>query len=189
MDMSFEFQILDFLQTLHTPAADVLMKAVSALGNAGMIWIVLTVVLLAVPKTRKTGALLAAALVLDVILCNGILKHLVARTRPFDVNTAVELLVKRPADYSFPSGHTTASFASVAVLYYAGERRLWIPASVLAVLIAFSRMYLYVHYPTDVLGGIALGIFCGWLAKRLLVRSGFWERAADGVRREQAEEQ
>ena len=112
-----------------------------------------------------------AALLVDLVVCNGILKPLVHRIRPFDVKTGVELLVNRPTDYSFPSGHTAASFASVMALYLAGEKKLWIPTLVLAVLIAFSRLYLYVHYPTDVLGGIAVGAVAGalgyWLVKKV----------------------
>ena len=81
------------------------------------------------------------------------------------------MLVKRPTDYSFPSGHTAASFASVMALYLAGEKKIWIPSLVLAVLIAFSRLYLYVHYPTDVLGGIVAGLAAGalgyWLVKKV----------------------
>ena len=112
-----------------------------------------------------------AALLVDLVICNGILKPLVHRIRPFDVKTGIELLVKRPTDYSFPSGHTAASFASVTALYLAGEKKLWIPALVLAVLIAFSRLYLYVHYPTDVLGGVVAGLAAGalgyWLMKKV----------------------
>ena len=96
---------------------------------------------------------MAAALCIDVIVCNGILKNLFARTRPFDVNEAVQLLITAPKDFSFPSGHTAASFAA--------EKKLWKVSLVLAVLIAFSRMYLYVHYPTDILGGVLVGLGAG----------------------------
>ena len=108
-----------------------------------------------------------AALLVDVLLCNVLIKNLVARTRPFNVNTAVQLLVAKPRDYSFPSGHTAASFASVTALYLAGEKKLWKIALVLAVLIAFSRLYLYVHYPTDVLGGIITGAIAGYIGYKL----------------------
>ena len=94
-----------------------------------------------------------------------VLKPLIARVRPCDVNTAVQLLVARPDDFSFPSGHTGASFAEVTALY-AGGNRLWIPALLLAALISFSRLYLYVHYPTDVLAGILLGAAAGWLGSQ-----------------------
>ena len=99
------------------------MPLVSSLGNTGIIWIVLALVLLAVPKTRKAGAVLAAALSWDVVLCDGILKHLFARVRPCDINTSIQLLISRPWDYSFPSGHTAASFASVTALYFFGEAK------------------------------------------------------------------
>lgn len=165
--MEFEFQILDFLQTLHNPVGDALMKGASFLGNGGILWIILTIVLLCIPKTRTTGIIMAAALCVDALLCNVVLKPMIARIRPFDVNTAVQLLVSAPRDYSFPSGHTAASFAAVSALYFAGEKKLWKIFLVFAVVIAFSRMYLYVHYPTDILGGIFLGILCGWLGCRI----------------------
>ena len=166
--MAFEFEFLDFLQTMHTPLITKIMKAASKLGDAGFIWILLTGVLLMIPKTRKVGILVSVALLLDVLTCNVILKPLIARTRPYDVNTAVELLIRAPRDYSFPSGHTAASFAAAAALWFADKKKLAIPALVLAVLIAFSRMYFYVHYPTDVLGGAILGMVCGWLSYKLL---------------------
>ena len=166
-----ELQVLDALQTIHNPVLDTMMCAITRLGDAGIFWILLCMVLLILPKTRRSGVILMAALLVDLVICNGILKPLVHRIRPFDVKTGIELLVKRPTDYSFPSGHTAASFASVTALYLAGEKKLWIPALVLAVLIAFSRLYLYVHYPTDVLGGVVAGLAAGalgyWLMKKV----------------------
>ena len=107
-----EIHILDMIQNLRTPIGDVVVPLITRLGDAGIIWIILTVLLLIIPKTRKTGVIMMAALLADVLLCNVVIKNLVARTRPFDVNTAVQLLVAKPRDYSFPSGHTAASFAS-----------------------------------------------------------------------------
>lgn len=159
--MGIEIQFLDWLQTLHSPIVDKMMLGITRLGDAGIFWIVLAVILLLIPKTRKSGLIVAAALCIDVIVCNGILKNLFARTRPFDVNEAVQLLITAPKDFSFPSGHTAASFAAVAALYFAGEKKLWKVSLVLAVLIAFSRMYLYVHYPTDILGGVLVGLGAG----------------------------
>jgi putative undecaprenyl-diphosphatase len=161
--MGIEIQILDWMQNIRTPFGDIIVPLISGLGNAGIIWIALTLVLLVIPKTRRSGLIMALALIADLILCNGILKNLVARTRPYDVNTAVNLLIEKPVDYSFPSGHTAASFAAVTALYLAGEKKLWKPALVLSILIAFTRMYLYVHYPTDILGGIAVGIISGYI--------------------------
>ena len=164
--MGIEIQILDWMQNIRTPFGDIIVPLISGLGNAGIIWIALTLVLLVIPKTRRSGLIMALALIADLILCNGILKNLVARTRPYDVNTAVNLLIEKPVDYSFPSGHTAASFAAVTALYLAGEKKLWKPALVLSILIAFTRMYLYVHYPTDILGGIAVGIISGYAKRR-----------------------
>lgn len=156
-----ELRFLDFLQTIHTPLLDKILAFITSLGNAGIIWIMLAVVLLILPKTRKTGIIVAAALLMDLILCNLILKNLVARVRPYDVNTAIAILIKKPLDFSFPSGHTAASFAAMTALFLAKMKKAWIAALVLAVLIAFSRLYFYVHYPTDVLGGAVVGILSG----------------------------
>ena len=166
--MNIELKILDWFQTLHTPVLDKFMTSVTKLGNAGIFWIMLTVLFLLIPKMRKTGAVMAAALIIDLLLCNVLLKNLVARTRPYDVNTGIQLLVAKLRDYSFPSGHTAASFASVTALYLSGERRIWIIALVISCLIAVSRLYLYVHYPTDVLGGIIFGCLSGWIGYHIV---------------------
>lgn len=163
-----ELQILDFIQeNLRSGAGDFLMPLITSLGNAGIFWILLCICLLINKKQRKVGTLLMAALVIDFLLCNVLLKNLVARTRPFDVNTGVQLLIAKPHDFSFPSGHTAASFASVTVLYM-GKVKYWYLALILAAVIAFSRLYLYVHFPTDVLGGIVVGVLSGALAALLL---------------------
>ena len=161
--MNIELRILDWVQTLHTPFLDKIMVFITKLGDVGIIWIMLSLVLLLMPKTRKSGVVMVAALIVDALLCNMVLKNLVARIRPYDVNTEIQLLIAKLHDYSFPSGHTAASFASVTALYLAGEKRLWKPALVLACLLAISRLYLYVHYPTDVLGGILFGVVSGYL--------------------------
>lgn len=168
--MGIEIKILDWIQGMRTPLGDVLMPFITKLGDAGAIWILLAFFLLFLPKTRRSGAVLLAALCVDVVLCNGILKNLFGRVRPCDVNAAVGLLIERPQDFSFPSGHTAASFASVAALYFCGEKRLWKLALLLAVLIAFSRLYLYVHYPTDILGGILVGVFSAYIGLKIMER-------------------
>ncbi|MEE1242887.1 phosphatase PAP2 family protein [Frisingicoccus sp.] len=168
-----EIKILDLIQSIRTPVGDMLMCFITKLGNAGIIWILLAVILLMIPKTRKSGIILAVALCVDLVLCNGILKNLFVRIRPCDVNTSIQLLIPRPHDYSFPSGHTAASFAAVAALYLAGEKKIWPPVLVMACLIAFSRMYLYVHYPTDILGGILVGFlsgYIGWKIVKLIIK-------------------
>ena len=130
-----ELKILDWLQTIHTPIGDAFMCFITSLGNVGAIWIVLAVVLIAIPKTRKSGIIVAAALIIDAVLCSGILKNVFRRIRPFDVNTAVQVLITKPRDFSFPSGHTSASFAAATALYLAKERKLFAPTLVLACLI------------------------------------------------------
>lgn len=161
--MEWEFIILDWIQSLRTPLGDMIMPFISRLGNTGIIWIILTLLLLIFPKTRRAGVFMAAALLFDLLLCDTLLKPLIARARPFSVRKDIELLISAPRDYSFPSGHTAVSFASVTALFLTGKKQLWIPALVLAVLIAFSRLYLYVHYPTDILGGILVGLVAGCL--------------------------
>ena len=164
--LSFELTILDWIQTnLRNPIMDLLVPAITTLGNSGLIWIILAGILILMPKYRKVGAAVMAGLVLEVVCCNLVLKPLVARIRPCDVNTAVQLLIPRPDDFSFPSGHTGASFAAAAALF-ADRNRLWIPSLILALLIAFSRLYLYVHYPTDILAGAAIGMMAGWAGRQ-----------------------
>ncbi len=173
-----ELRFLDFLQTIHTPLLDKILAFITSLGNAGIIWIVLAVVLLILPKTRKAGIIVAAALLVDLILCNLILKNLVARVRPYDVNTAIAILIKKPLDFSFPSGHTAASFAAMTALFLAKMKKAWIAALILAVLIAFSRLYFYVHYPTDVLGGIVVGILSGFIGYAIVEKLDKLRKAA-----------
>lgn len=168
-----EIQILDALQKIRTDFLDTAFSLITLLGDGGVFWIVFTLVLLAVKKTRRMGIVLCMALIIDALLCNLFLKPVIARTRPYDINTAVNLIVKKPNDYSFPSGHTAASFTCTTGLFFFRIKKFWIPALVLSVLIAFSRLYLYVHYPTDVLGGIMLGISAGtaaWFIYRKIYR-------------------
>lgn len=167
MMQAAELAVLDWLQAhLRCDFLDAVMPWISRICDHGEIWILLAAVLLLLWKHRWTGMSLSFALILDLICCNIVLKPLVGRVRPFLVNTAVELLTAPPADASFPSGHTAASFAAVFALRASGSP-LWKPALVLAAGIAFSRLYLYVHWPTDVLGGILVGAAAGWAGARL----------------------
>lgn len=159
--MTWELTVLNWIQdVLHSDWGNALWRAVTALGNGGAVWIGLSVVLLCIKKTRKLGFCVAAALLLDLLSCNLILKPLIGRPRPFAVDAALVPLIAPPADASFPSGHTASSFAAASALYF-GKSRLWIPAVLLACAIAYSRLYLLVHFPTDVLCGAILGVACG----------------------------
>lgn len=157
-----ELAILDWIQLhLRCGFLDRLMPFVSGLANHGEIWILFAALLLLTRKQRRYGVSAACALTLDLVACNMLLKPLVDRGRPFLLRPELSLLVSPPGDASFPSGHTAAAFAAVFALKTAGSP-LWIPALALASVIAFSRLYLYVHWPSDVLGGILLGAAVGW---------------------------
>ena len=173
----FDLPILDWMAAnLRCGILDFLMPIITLLGDAGIFWIAVSVVLLCIPKYRKAGLGMVISLLIGVVLCNITLKPLVGRIRPYDYQLqhfgkTIELLVATPHDFSFPSGHTIASFeAATVILLY--NRKLGIPAMILAVLIAFSRLYLYVHYPTDVLASVVLGIGIAFLGT-FLVKKGY----------------
>lgn len=167
-----ELSVLDWIAThLHCPFLDSVMPWITKFGDGGIFWIAVAVILLCIPKYRKTGLTIGAALLFGVIIGNGILKNVIARIRPYDMEgamfTSSQLLVKALSDYSFPSGHTLACCEAATVLLF----RKWqwgIPAAVIAVLVMFSRLYLYVHYPSDVLAGAILGVLFGILAVKLV---------------------
>ncbi len=164
---NLEFAILDWIQQhCRCGVLDTLMPFFTWICAHGEIWILLAAVLLCTKKERHTGAAVAAALILDLLVCNVLLKPLVARPRPCTLNGALQLLMAAPSDYSFPSGHAAASFAAVGALR-ASKSRLWIPAFVLAVVICFSRLYLYHHWPSDVLAGAVLGTVLGYAGQQL----------------------
>lgn len=164
--MNFDMAILDLIQSnIRTGFMDAIMPFITQLGDAGLIWIILSIGLIIPKKTRKIGFVMIIALILNGIICNIILKPMLARIRPFDVNTAIKLLINKPRDFSFPSGHTSASFRAASVLFFR-KSKLFVPSLVLAFLISFSRLYLYVHYPSDVLAGLVLGVLCGYIGHR-----------------------
>lgn len=159
---NFDLKILDFIaEYMHNPFLDKLMPIVTRLGSAGIIWIVIGIILLFFKRYRRAGISVLAALLLSLLLCNIIIKPLAARIRPFDINTAVQLIIKAPPDYSFPSGHTSAAFAASIAVLMGRHKRIGVSMLALAFIIAFSRLYLYVHYPTDVLCGMIIGTVCG----------------------------
>lgn len=163
----FEIQFLDWIQeNLSCGFLDTIMPIITDFASAGIGWIVIALVLLFFKRTRPIGITMGIALIMGLLIGNLTLKPLVGRIRPFDVNPAFTLLLERPSDFSFPSGHTLASFeAAMAIFLY--HKKWGIAAFVLAVCIAFSRMYLYVHYPTDVIGGAILGVIIAFAALKL----------------------
>ena len=159
--LSFDLPILEWIRTtLWCDVLDVVMPIITMFGDAGIFWMVCAAVLFLIPKTRKTGLGMAIAMMIGLLVCNVTLKPLVARIRPYDLQAqlgvTINLLNGTMHDFSFPSGHTIASFEAAVVLIR-NSKKMGIPAMILAILIAFSRLYLYVHYPTDVIASIILG--------------------------------
>lgn len=163
--VSFDLPILDWIQAnMANPFLDLIMPWITLLGDAGIFWMVCAAILAFTKKYRKVGFGMAIAMALGLLVCNVYLKPTVGRIRPYDfqetLGVTINLLIDKQHDFSFPSGHTIASFEACTVMML-GSRKLGIPATLLAILIAFSRLYLYVHYPTDVIVSVILGIVFG----------------------------
>ncbi|MDR1548616.1 MAG: phosphatase PAP2 family protein [Hungatella sp.] len=171
-----EFDILYFLQSIHTPWLDMFMKEITGLGDSGIFWIITGAVVLCFKKTRVMGLCVILSLAAGLLIGNMFLKNLIARPRPCWIDDGIPLLIKNPGDYSFPSGHTLASFEG-AVSIWLYNRKWGTLALVLAVLIGFSRMYLFVHFPTDVLGGLVLGTLIAALVHSIVERSGIFKKS------------
>ena len=170
--VSFDLPILDWIAAnLWCPVLDVAMPIITLLGDAGIFWIAVAVLFMITKKHRKTGIGMMLALMMGLLVCNIWLKPTVARMRPYDFQLEYflkesPLLAGAMHDFSFPSGHTIASFEA-AVVIALNNKKLGTPALILAVLIAFSRLYLYVHYPTDVMCSVILGTAFAFLGNFL----------------------
>ena len=164
--MPFEFAFLDWLYQFRNPVMNAISIFFDYAGAHGEIWIAFTLLLLLFRRTRRAGFAMAVALVLYMAAGHFFLKPLFARPRPCDLNTSITMLVARPHGHSFPSGHTASGVAAAYALWLQ-NRKLGAPALVLAAFIAFTRLYLYVHFPTDVLGGAVLGIALGTAASAI----------------------
>lgn len=160
--VSFDLPILDWIRAnLQCGFLDFIMPIITLFGEGGIFWIAWAVLMLIFPKTRKTGLGMGIALLMGVIICNVIMKPMIGRPRPYDFQEEqfgiiINLLIEKQSDFSFPSGHTIASFEAAIVLLL-NDKRMGIPATILAVLVAFSRLYLYIHYPTDVIFSVFAG--------------------------------
>lgn len=164
--MAFDWGILHWIQnTIACPFLDAVVPKLTMLGNAGFIWILAGLALLCSKKYRRQGALVLMGLLAGLLVGNIVLKNLVARPRPCWLDPSVQLLIASPTDYSFPSGHTLSSTIAATILTKA-DRRFGYAAIPLAVLIALSRLYLYVHFPSDVLIAALLGLLIGELTFR-----------------------
>lgn len=172
--LSLDSNILLWIQeNLRSDLLTPFFRFITTSGNDGLIWIAITCFLLAFKKTRKTGIMCALALIFSLVFTNFLIKPLVARIRPYDVMDALSILIEKPHDFSFPSGHSSAAFATAWVMFRSLPKRLGIPAIIYAVLMAFSRLYFGVHYPSDVVGGIVLGVLYAvaamWVVKKLCI--------------------
>lgn len=177
--VSFDLPILEWIQAnLQSGFMDTIWPIITVFGDAGIFWMLWATLLLFIPKYRRTGLGMWFALALGLLICNITLKPLVGRIRPYDFQikelgktwndllAGGELLVELPHDFSFPSGHTIASFEAATVLLI-NSPAMGIPAMILAVLIAFSRLYLYVHYPTDVIFSVFAGILFAFIGNMI----------------------
>lgn len=169
--MNLDGNLLLFLQEyVRNPVLTPILKLITTLGNGGAVWIALAVLLLCIPKTRKVGCMAVAALLGTLLVNNLVLKNLVARTRPYEVIEGLTYIVRTPVDYSFPSGHAGCSFAVASVMFRRLPGRYGVPALVLAILISLSRLYVGVHYPSDVLFGVISGILISYGAEAVVNR-------------------
>ena len=177
-----ELSILHAIQLLHSPLLDQVMITVfnDLVGSLGQLWIAVGLILLVIPKTRKCGAAVLLSYILSFLIGNEWLKDLIARPRPCAVDDTVLLIVKKPGSFSCPSVHTYLAFSSAMAIYHY-HKKLGIGVFVFAALVGFSRMYFFVHYPTDVLFGAILGIVtafvtCTLLDKAYAYASGFFKK-------------
>ena len=181
---SIDLPILDWIQaTMQCAFLDKVMPLITVLGDGGAFWIACAVLMMLLKKYRKAGFSAALALIFGLLICNLYLKPVVARIRPYDfqeqMGVLINLLIEKEHSLSFPSGHTIASFeAATAILLR--HKKLGTAAMILAILIAFSRMYLYVHYPTDVIASVFLGIALAFLASWIV------DKVADAMKAKKA---
>lgn len=153
---TFDYGILHLFQQIHGSVLTALFQFFTWIGEGGAVWIVAGVVLLLQKDKRKYGVIVILSLLFCLVFGNGLLKNAVARPRPCWRHPEVEMLIAVPTDFSFPSGHTFSSFAAaVSITYW--NKRVGIAAFMLAVMIALSRMYFFVHYPTDIAAGAVFG--------------------------------
>lgn len=162
-------QILLWIQEfLRNPILDKIVVPLTHLGDTAIIWLVFAVALLMFKETRRIGVAVALSLLCSLLITNIVLKNLVARIRPYEVVEGLTILISKQVDYSFPSGHTSSSIAAALAIWKNTSRKYGIAAIVLAVLISLSRLYVGVHYPTDVLGGVVAGAVAAYVAERVI---------------------
>lgn len=156
-----DFSVLDFIQEhVRCTLLDLIMPLITRFGDMGLFWLVLGSFLVMFRRSRKCGINIVMAITGGFVICNLLLKNLIQRSRPCWLEPLSDMLIAVPSDYSFPSGHSMVSFAAATVIFHY-NKRAGIAALAFAVLIAVSRMYLYVHFPTDVICGSLIGAVMG----------------------------
>lgn len=166
--VNFELNILNAIQNLRSTPLDKFMVTISAAGNLSLIWIAFIFIFLAAKELKDQGKIMVLAFILNILIVNIFVKNLVARPRPYDVTNFTDLLIHKLSDNSFPSGHTSYAFTFATIVTILNKNKaLKIFTGVLASLMAFSRLYLYVHFPTDVLAGAIFGILIGILSIKI----------------------
>ena len=161
--------VLLFIQEyIRNPILNAVMIFITNLGNGGLIWIAATIGLLIPKKTRKVGIMSAVALLGSLIINNNIIKNIIQRPRPFVSLTDLHIIIPTPSEFSFPSGHTASSFAAAGVFFRNLPKKFGVPALILAFFIGLSRLYVGVHYPTDVIAGIVMGLLLSYGAEKLV---------------------
>lgn len=155
-------------ENMRTELMTVIMKSITRLGDAGCLWIVLSVLFLVLNKTRRVGVASSLAMIFTFITVNLGIKNIVARIRPYEVVDGLNRLVEAQSDYSFPSGHTAHAFAVGVVILIMMPKKVGVPIFIISVLMAYSRLYIGVHYPTDVIGGAIIGTLMGLLSVYLV---------------------
>lgn len=165
---SLDKEIMFFIsENFKSDFCDKIMPIITSIGNKGFVWIVISIILFFQEKTRKYSYMMITSLLGSLIIGNIILKLTIRRPRPFDVFNYIELLIKKPLDFSFPSGHTMTAFACSFIIY-SFNKKLGFISFVLALLIAYSRVYLFVHFPSDIIAGAIIGIIIAYLSKKFI---------------------
>ena len=188
--LTLDADILLYIQDhIRNGFLDKIFPNITFLGNAGIFWIILTAVLLCFKKTRRAAICSALALIGSLILNNMILKPIINRTRPYEVIEGLILIGKKATDGSFPSGHTAASIASAVAMCRYLKKRWSVPLIILALMISFSRLYIGIHSPSDVLVGLLDGILLAviaWVIEGVMFRKLPWYSAFAGEKVEAA---
>lgn len=165
-----DFSILYAIQSMRTPVFDKVMLAITDLmGSYGQIWLLAALGLILFRQTRKAGICVLLSYILVLIVGHVVLKDLIARPRPCHIDQSIQLLVARPESFSCPSTHTGWAFAGASSIFFY-HKKAGIAAFIIAAIMGFSRMYVFVHFPTDVLLGIVLGMASAYASKLIIQR-------------------